>query len=186
MKTTLFLEVSTLRMPHLTAHAIKAQFVGPLSGFYSAAAKSCYLQPCVPWTANFTWINSTPATNEPLIAEVDAFDDATSYRWFVDGNLIETTSGPYLHTYNGPCTYGRLTVMAINPCGKSEIIDGDYYFPNCTMYYSNVQVYPNPAGSEVTYALLRVQRFTTIAKRLKQTATLPMQRTIKCDDKDVS
>lgn len=90
---------------------------------------------------------------EPLIAEVDAFEHATSYRWFVDGNLIETTSGPYLHTYNWPCTYGRLTVMAINPCGKSEIIDGDYYFPNCTMYYSNVQVYPNPASSEGTVSL---------------------------------
>ena len=43
--------------------------------------------------------------------------------------------------------------MVLNPCGKSEIIDGDYYFPNCTMYYSNVQVYPNPASSEVTVSL---------------------------------
>jgi hypothetical protein len=82
------------------------------SGNISASAGAgCSIEPftfcpCSSWDASITWIYSTPMTGEPLIAEVSpTFPDAQAYRWYVNGELIETTYGSFLQTYNWPCVF---------------------------------------------------------------------------------
>jgi len=70
---------------------------------YTLSKIICF-EPCLEWdNANFRWIYSAPSQNEPLQAEVDPFPNALYYQWYINGVLVETTSGGYLSTYNWPC-----------------------------------------------------------------------------------
>jgi Zn-dependent metalloprotease len=133
------------------------------SGNISASAGAgCSIEPftfcpCSSWDASITWIYSTPMTGEPLIAEVSpAFPDAQAYRWYVNGELIETTYGTFLQTYNWPCVFEGegLYVIAESSCGITTPIYGGNYSPICSgRMASNVNLYPNPASSQVTIIL---------------------------------
>ena len=113
---------------------------------------------CLGWeNPSITWIWSAPMTGEPLIAEVNpVHPSAQYYQWYVNGELIETTYGTYLSTYNWPCTSEGegLYVMAVTPCGTTPPVYGGNYSPICNgRIASNVNLYPNPASSQVTIIL---------------------------------
>ncbi|MBS1758836.1 MAG: hypothetical protein JST23_01835 [Bacteroidetes bacterium] len=123
---------------------------------YSAFTNICFT-PCLPWdNPNFQWIWSAPMTGEPLQAQVDEYPGATSYQWFVNGQLIETTNTGFLSTYNWPCTSEGegLTVLAVTECGRTIAVGGGNYSPICygrSAY--NVKLFPNPASSNVSITL---------------------------------
>lgn len=155
-----------------------------VSGTISATLPGCQTNalvfcPCVPWdNPTINWIWSAPRTGEPLQAEVTpAHPDAISYQWFINGQLVETTNGTFLSTYNWPCTSEGegLTVVAVTPCGVSAPVGGGNYSPICygRERTDNIKLYPNPASSHVTITLENL-RTTTGGQ---QPQTLRMQLT---------
>jgi hypothetical protein len=92
---------------------------------------------------------------------VPALPSAVEYRWYINGQLVETTSGNFLSTRNWPCTSEGegLSVMAITGCGATSPIYGGTYSPICYGYRtsSNLKLYPNPASSKVTIRLEDLQ-----------------------------
>lgn len=87
---------------------------------------------------------------EPLEAEADPLQDATQYRWYSDGFLMETTYTPELFTYNWECGDHFLQVQAITPTGVTGMAyNEEYYWGLCSGTYA-VAVYPNPTSSELT------------------------------------
>ncbi len=131
---------------------------------YSSTKQLCF-DPCLPWNnPNFQWIYSSPMTGEPLQAQVNSFPNALYYQWFINGQLIETTSSPFLSTYNWPCIYegSGLTVYAVTDCGRTVGINGGNYWPICyntSALKLNIDVYPNPAKSDVTVAIKNKESF---------------------------
>lgn len=123
---------------------------------FSSSSSFC---PCEPWdNPVINWIYSAPATNEPLQAEVSpAHPDAIRYEWYINGQLVETTYGTFLSTYNWPCTSEGegLSVIAVTTCGISAPVFGGTYSPICYQYRinSNVKLYPNPASTQVIVKL---------------------------------
>jgi hypothetical protein len=92
--------------------------------------------------------------NEPLMAQVNPENpNAIRYEWYINGQLVETTPGTFLSTYNWPCTSDGegLTVVAVTSCGATAPVYGGNYSPICygSRSSSNVELYPNPASTTV-------------------------------------
>lgn len=153
---------------------------------FSSSSSFC---PCEPWdNPVINWIYSAPATNEPLQAEVSpAHPDAIRYEWYINGQLVETTYGTFLSTYNWPCTSEGegLSVIAITSCGASAPVYGGTYSPICYQYRtsSNVKLYPNPASTQVIVKLEDLNSKTTNGQKVKVTSTLKSIIQIKIIDK---
>jgi len=135
-----------------------------LDGSISATLTGCQTNaitfcPCISWdNPSITWIWSSPMTGEPLQAEVTpAHPNALYYEWYINGQLVETTYGTFLSTYNWPCTSegDGLSVIAVTSCGVSSPVNGGTYSPICygRSASSNVKLFPNPASSQVTIQL---------------------------------
>ncbi|WP_419801267.1 T9SS type A sorting domain-containing protein [Mucilaginibacter sp.] len=107
----------------------------------SQFSEQCFT-PCSPGPAPLTMIYSNPQTNEPLIAQGQSVYGATSYKWYSDNTLIETTTDPYLETRNWQCGDHNLSCFAVTDCGLSS---GAYdsYWGLCSGSYS-YRAYPNP------------------------------------------
>ncbi|MCK9413451.1 MAG: M4 family metallopeptidase [Prolixibacteraceae bacterium] len=117
--------------------------------------------PCQSWNASITWIWSSPVRGEPLVAEVSPLKtDGLKYKWFINGELVESTDDGYLSTTNWPCSIDEvmLSVIAITECGATVPVSSGFY-PSCTgnRMTSNVSLFPNPASSEVTIKLEETQ-----------------------------
>ena len=138
---------------------------------YSAFTNICFT-PCLAWgNPNFRWIYSAPMTNEPLQAQVDEYPGATSYQWYINGQLVETTYSGFLSTYNWPCTSEGegLTVLAITDCGRTIAVNGGTYSPICYGRPAyNVKLFPNPASSNVLISLSDNNISTTQQKGIQQ------------------
>jgi len=104
-----------------------------------------------PVVTNFRYTGNNPGnpmTGEPLEAEVDPVPNANFYEWYSDSNLLETTTVPYISTYNWECGDHRLYVRASTSCGYTDLNGPDnYYWGLCLYSYSYS---PNPASSEIT------------------------------------
>ncbi|MFC5283952.1 T9SS type A sorting domain-containing protein [Pedobacter alpinus] len=97
-------------------------------------------------------------TNEPLLAQVSPENpNAIRYDWYINGQLVETTPGSFLSTYNWPCTSDGegLTVVAVTSCGATAPVYGGNYSPICygSRSSSNVELFPNPASTTVNIKL---------------------------------
>lgn len=117
--------------------------------------------PCQPWDASIIWSWSSPVRGEPLIAEVSPLHPAAmKYKWFINGELIESTDDGYLWTHNWPCSMDevQLSVIAVLLCGATVPVSSGFY-PSCSGYrtVANVSLFPNPASSEVTIKLEETQ-----------------------------
>jgi len=136
-------------------------FSGSISGLIHAGCNTTEYSfcPCIGWeNPAISWIYSTPLTGEPLQAEVNPPNsEASSYQWFVNGQLIETTTNTFLSTYNWPCVEDGegLSVIAVASCGATAPVYGGNYSALCNGYYmsSNISLFPNPASSEVSVQL---------------------------------
>lgn len=103
-----------------------------------------------PDITNFRFTGNNPGnpmTGEPLEAEVDPVPDAYFYEWYSDSNYLETTTEPFISTYDWECGDHRLYVRASTPCGYTDLNGPDnYYWGMCLYAYSYS---PNPASSEI-------------------------------------
>lgn len=110
-------------------------------------SKNLYISPVI---ANFRFTGNNPGnpmTGEPLQAEVDPVPDAYFYEWYSDNNFLETTTVPFISTYDWECGDHRLYVRASTPCGYTDLNGPDnYYWGMCLYTYSYS---PNPASSEI-------------------------------------
>jgi hypothetical protein len=142
---------------------------------FSSTSSFC---PCEPWdNPVINWIYSSPATNEPLQAEVNpAHPDAIRYEWYINGQLVETTYGTFLSTFNWPCTSEGegLSVIAITSCGTTTPVYGGTYSAICNQFRtsSNVKLYPNPASSQVVIQLEDINSKSADGQNVKITSTL--------------
>ncbi|HSC54472.1 MAG TPA: M4 family metallopeptidase [Phnomibacter sp.] len=156
---------------------------GTGGGITASIGGSCFTPtisfcPCVPWNNPvINWIYSAPTTSEPLQAEVSpAHPDAIRYEWYINGQLVETTYGTFLSTYNWPCTSEGegLSVIAVTSCGTSAPVYGGTYSPICYPYRtnSNLKLYPNPASSEVVVRLEDLNSKSINRQKEQTTGTL--------------
>jgi hypothetical protein len=110
--------------------------------------------PCGEWPGNpvITWIWSSPAQGEPLVAFVSPQHPwADRYIWMVDGQVIQDGPETQLLAFDYPCTSEKdLIVFAHFGCGSSAAINAGPYSPLCSGFKSanNLTVYPNPASSQ--------------------------------------
>ncbi len=109
--------------------------------------KNLYITPVI---TNFRFTGNNPGnpmTGEPLQAEVDPVLDAYFYEWYSDNNFLETTTDPFITTYDWECGDHRLYIRASTPCGYTDLNGPDnYYWGMCLYAYSYS---PNPASSEI-------------------------------------
>jgi len=145
--------------------------------------------PCEPWdNPTITWVWSAPMTGEPLQAYVSPdYPNAIKYEWYINGQLVETTSTSFLSTYNWPCTSEGegLTVIAINSCGASAPVNGGTYSPICYQYRSssNVNLYPNPASTDIIVKLEEVNAKSINSQKHEIEVTLKSIAQIRIIDK---
>lgn len=103
-----------------------------------------------PVITNFRYIGNNPGnpmTGELLQAEVEPVPDAFFYEWYSDSNFLETTTDPFISTYDWECGDHRLYVRASTPCGYTALNGPDnYYWGMCLYAYTYS---PNPASSEI-------------------------------------
>ena len=134
-------------------------------GYVQATFNNCvpsnnlFFCPCPTWPGNpeITWIWSSPAQGEPLVAYVSPADpNVDRYIWMVDGQVIQDGPETDLLAYEYPCTWEKdLYVIAVYGCGASAPVYGGPYSPLCSGSRSvqNVVVYPNPASSVLNVKL---------------------------------
>ena len=114
---------------------------------------SSVLAPVISSGPNVT-ITNVDATgsgqNYFLTAVATNMPGATSYRWYIDGVLAETTAD-YSWDWNGRGSCGsfhEVKVEVVHPCNVTAILVATYGFTiQCGSYMS---VYPNPASSNIT------------------------------------
>lgn len=124
----------------------------------------CFV-PCNGNTDPMTIYNSSPLRNESITLQAQAVSNATSYQWYIDNNLQETTTDPYWETRSWPCGDHNITCIAVTDCGISYGATQSYW-GLCSSYYS---YYPNPANSEITVSskppASNTSKTNTLAKR---------------------
>jgi len=137
-------------------------------------ARNCYeystidFSPCVEWSANLRFINSSspgnPMQGEPLQAEADPAPwDGSNYRWYIDGQFIAHTYEPILYTYDWLCGDHQLQVQAVTPDGLTDLWqNGIGYWGLCGYYMS---LSPNPASDYVEVSITAESSATNQANR---------------------
>lgn len=139
--------VVTISSPNGDPGDIAATFNNCVSGKFSFC-------PCGDWPGNpeITWIWSSPAQGEPLVAFVSPQHPwADRYIWMVDGQVIQDGPETQLLAFDYPCTWEKDLIVFVHfGCGSSAAINAGPYSPLCSGFKSvnNLTVYPNPASSQ--------------------------------------
>lgn len=118
--------------------------------------------PCQPWDDPNPVILNYPATTyDPLIAQVDGPQWATSYKWFIDNQLIAETNSSSVWAYVGCMGNPRdLTVLAVTDCGITVPVTLGEIYVGCGVWYrqaspltNEIKLYPNPTTSKLILSL---------------------------------